>query len=129
MRISDWSSDVCSSDLDLVISGGKIGISAAALQGRSLSSPLQTIHLKDIGKDKGGASPAEEAQKIIGTISAEASEIAARDLHKQHGTMLKDGAGAAGGTAGGAAYKLKGMLGKESSGHTATDIDTRRGIR
>src|SRR3546814_1619733 len=88
MRISDWSSDVCSSDLDLVISGGKIGISAAALQGRSLSSPLPTIHLKDIGKDKGGASPAEVAQKIIGTISAEASQIAARDLQKQLAPML-----------------------------------------
>ncbi|MFC3674447.1 hypothetical protein [Ferrovibrio xuzhouensis] len=97
---------------DLVISGGKIGISAAALQGRSLSSPLPTIHLKDIGKDKGGASPAEVAQKIIGTISAEASQIAARDLQKQLGSMLKDGAGAAGGAAGGATDKLKGLLGK-----------------
>lgn len=97
---------------DLVISGGKIGISAAALQGRSLSSPLPTIHLKDIGKDKGGASPAEVAQKIIGTISAEASQIAASDLQKQLGTMLKDGAGGAAGAAGGAADKLKSLLGK-----------------
>lgn len=94
---------------DLLISGGKIGISAAALQGRSLSSPLPTIHLKDIGKDKGGATPAEVAQKIIGTISAEASQIAASDLQKQLGTLLKDGAG---GAAGGAADKLKGLLGK-----------------
>jgi hypothetical protein len=97
---------------DLLISGGKIGISAAALQGRSLSSTLPTIHLKDIGKDKGGASPAEVAQKIIGTISAEASQIAAGDLQKQLGSLLKDGAGGAAGAAGGAADKLKNLFGK-----------------
>jgi len=97
---------------DLVISGGRIGISAAALQGRSLSSTLPTIHLKDIGKDKGGASPAEVAQKVIGTISAEASQVAASDLQKQLGTLLKDGAGGAAGAAGGATDKLKGLLGK-----------------
>jgi uncharacterized protein involved in outer membrane biogenesis len=97
---------------DLLISGGKIGISAAALQGRSLSSTLPTIHLKDIGKDKGGASPAEVAQKVIGTISAEASQVAAGDLQKQLGNLLKDGAGGAAGAAGGAADKLKGLLGK-----------------
>ncbi|WP_341704505.1 hypothetical protein [Ferrovibrio sp.] len=101
---------------DLVISGGRIGISAAALQGRSLSSTLPTIQLKNIGRDKGGASPAEVAQRVLGTISAEASKIAASDLQKQLGTLLKDGlkdgAGSVGGAAGGAAEKLKGLFGK-----------------
>jgi len=97
---------------DLTISGGRIAVSAAALQGRSLSSVLPTIHLTNIGKDKGGASPAEIAQKVLGTISAEASKVAASDLKKQLGTLLKDGAGDLGGAAGGTTDKLKGLLGK-----------------
>lgn len=95
----------------LVVRDGKIGISHAALQGRSLSSPLPIIELKDIGKDKGGATPAEVAEKVIGTISAQASRVASSDLQKQLGAALKDQAGNIGG-AGGAADKLKGLLGK-----------------
>ena len=95
----------------LVVTDGKIGISHAALQGRSLSSPLPTIELKDIGKDKGGATPAEVAEKVIGTISAQASRVASSDLQKQLGTMLKEQAGNVGGAAG-AAERLKGLLGK-----------------
>ena len=96
----------------LVVTDGKIGISHAALQGRSLSSPLPTIELKDIGKDKGGASPAEVAEKVIGTISAQASRVASSDLQKQLGAALKEQAGNVGGAAGGAAEKLKGLFGK-----------------
>lgn len=96
----------------LLVTDGKIGISHAALQGRSLSSPLPTIELKDIGKDKGGATPAEVADKVIGTISAQASRVASADLQKQLGAALKDQAGKIGGGAEGAAEKLKGLLGK-----------------
>lgn len=96
----------------LLVTDGKIGISHAALQGRTLSSPLPTIELKNIGKDKGGASPAEVADRVIGTISAQASRVATSDLQKQLGTLLKDQAGNIGGAAGGAAEKLKGLLGK-----------------
>lgn len=95
----------------LVVSDGKIGISHAALQGRSLSSSLPTIELKDIGKDKGGATPAEVAEKVIGTISAQASRVASADLQKQLGAVLKEQAGKIGGTEG-ATEKLKGLLGK-----------------
>ena len=96
----------------LGVRDGKIGISHAALQGRSLSSPLPTIELKDIGKDKGGATPAEVAEKVIGTLSAQASRVASSDLQKQLGAAIKEQAGNIGGAAGGAAGKLKGLLGK-----------------
>lgn len=96
----------------LSVQNGSIGISHAALQGRSLSSPLPTIELTNIGKDKGGATPAEVAEKVLGTISAQASQIASADLQKQIGNLVKDQAGAVGGAAGGAADRLKGLLGK-----------------
>lgn len=96
----------------LVVRDGQIGISHAALQGRSLSSSLPTIELKDIGKDKGGATPAEVAEKVIGTISAQASRIATSDLQKQLGAAIREQAGNIGGAAGGAADKLKSLLGK-----------------
>lgn len=107
---------------NLVIRDGKIAATHQALQGRTLSAPLPTIQLKDIGKDKGGATPAEVAEKVIGTISAQASRVATAELQKQVGTLLKDQAGgllggATGGATGGAAGsspadKLKGLLGK-----------------
>jgi len=100
----------------LSIEKGSIDISHAALQGRSLSSPLPTIELRNIGRDKGGATPAEVAEKVLGTISAQASKIASSDLQKQIGNLVKDQAGAVGGAVGGAASgatdRLKGLLGK-----------------
>ncbi|MCW0234488.1 MAG: hypothetical protein OJJ21_12885 [Ferrovibrio sp.] len=105
---------------NLVIRDGKIAMTHQALQGRTLSAPLPTIQLKDIGKDKGGATPAEVAEKVIGTISAQASRVATAELQKQVGTLLKDQAGGLlGGTGGGSTTggssptdKLKGLLGK-----------------
>jgi hypothetical protein len=105
---------------NLVIRDGKIAATHQALQGRTISAPLPTIQLKDIGKDKGGATPAEVAEKVIGTISAQASRVASAELQKQAGDLIKNQAGnllggsggAAGGAAGGATDKLKGLLGK-----------------
>lgn len=53
---------------NLYIRNGKIGVSASVLGGRQMDAPLPTIHLKDIGKDKGGASPAEVADKVLSAI-------------------------------------------------------------
>ena len=53
----------------LYINSGVINVSAVALQGKSLSTPLPNIHLKDIGKKKGGASPAEVAEDVINEIT------------------------------------------------------------
>lgn len=101
---------------NLVIRDGKITASHAALQGRTISAGLPTIQLKDIGKGNNGATPAEVTEKVIGTISAQASRVATGELQKQLGNLLKDSAGAIGGAtggpAGGATDKLKGLLGK-----------------
>ncbi|MBS4045725.1 MAG: hypothetical protein KG075_05230 [Alphaproteobacteria bacterium] len=107
---------------NLVIRDGKVSVTHQALQSRTLSVPLPTIQLKDIGKDKGGATPAEVADKVIGAISAQASRAATAELQKQAGDLLKNQAGgllggstggATGGTSGGGTTdKLKGLLGK-----------------
>ncbi len=54
---------------DLYIRGGKINVSAAFLKGKALSTPLPDVHLKDIGKKEKGASPAEIANKVIGSMT------------------------------------------------------------
>lgn len=72
---------------NLYVRDGKIAISHSALQGKTLSSGLPTIHLKDIGKDKGGASPAEIADKVIGAITQQAARIASVDLDKALGQI------------------------------------------
>lgn len=111
---------------NLVIRDGKVAVTHQALQGRTLSANLPTIQLKDIGKDKGGATPAEVAEKVIGAISAQASRVASAELQKQAGDLLKNQAGgllggatggstggSSGGTSGGSTTdKLKGLLGK-----------------
>jgi hypothetical protein len=105
---------------NLYVRDGRIAISHSALQGRSLSSGLPTIHLKDIGKDKGGASPAEVAEKVLGAITQQASKIASVDLDKALGQVkgfvdeqLKDVGAVPKQVPGGVGDQLKGLLGGE----------------
>jgi len=54
---------------NLYVRDAKVTITAPglpALGTRTLETTLPTIHLKDIGKDKGGATPAEVAQQVLG---------------------------------------------------------------
>jgi hypothetical protein len=92
----------------LYIRNGTVGVSAPALAGKSVSAPLPTVHLTDIGKDKGGATPGEVANKVIDAIAKGATQ-AVGALHlegiaKGAGGVVKDalekggeGAGEAGG--------------------------------
>ncbi|MGY8990205.1 MAG: DUF748 domain-containing protein [Rhodospirillales bacterium] len=62
---------------NLYITGGKVGVSASFLKGKTLDGTLPDIHLKDIGKEKKkepGATPAEVAKKIMDSISSGASK-------------------------------------------------------
>jgi hypothetical protein len=71
--------------------GGEISVSAAFLQGKALTTPLPDVHLKDIGKEKKGASPAEITKKIIDSLTKGAgSAVGALNLDK-----MMEGAGAA----------------------------------
>lgn len=60
---------------NLYIRDGKIGVAASMLGGKQMDASLPTIHLKDIGKDKGGATPAEVADKVLTSISSSASKV------------------------------------------------------
>ncbi len=54
---------------NLIIRDGTVSVSAALLKGKKLSVPLPGIHLKDIGKAQGGASPGEVAEKIMASVT------------------------------------------------------------
>jgi len=51
------------------VRGGKVNVSAAILKGKSMTVSLPAIELRDIGKDKGGASPGEVADKMFDALS------------------------------------------------------------
>ena len=54
----------------LYVRGGQVNVSAAMLGGKTMGAPLPDIHLTDIGKDSGGATPAEVAKKVIDSMNA-----------------------------------------------------------
>ena len=55
---------------NLYVRNGQVSVSAAMLQGKKLSSSLPEIHLKDIGKAEGGATPAKVAEEVITALNA-----------------------------------------------------------
>lgn len=55
---------------DLYVRGGEVSVSAGFLDGQALGTGLPDIHLEDIGKDDGGASPAEVASEVISSITS-----------------------------------------------------------
>ncbi|MDP9128604.1 MAG: hypothetical protein M3N08_10150 [Pseudomonadota bacterium] len=93
---------------NLYVRDGQIAITTALLGEKGLSAQLPEIHLTNIGKDSGGASAAQVAQQVLGTISASAARVAATDLAKQLTGSLKD-AGAAGGKIG---DRIQGLFGR-----------------
>lgn len=72
---------------DLVIRQGQISISHSALKGRELSATLPTIHLTNIGQDKGGATPAEVIEQVLVAITSSASKIGAKELVSAVGAL------------------------------------------
>ncbi len=79
---------------NLIIRDGNVSVSAALLKGKKLSVPLPSIHLKDIGKDKGGASPGEVAEKIMASVTDGATKAVGSlnisGLIKDASGMIKD---------------------------------------
>ncbi len=59
---------------NLYIRGGTVSVSATILKGRKVTSPLPDIHLKDIGKKEGGASPGEVVDKVMKQVSDSATK-------------------------------------------------------
>ena len=54
---------------NLYIRNAKVAFSASFLGGKVIPIPMPDIHLKDIGKEKKGASPADVAKKVIDTLT------------------------------------------------------------
>ena len=72
---------------DLYIRNGEINVSMKGLKGKALSSPLPDIHMRDIGKKTGGATPGEVARAVMDKIRAGTGTAVSRlDLGKLTGT-------------------------------------------
>ena len=53
---------------DLYVNGGEVGVSATALKGKTMTAGLGDVHLENIGKDEGGASPGQVAGIIAASL-------------------------------------------------------------
>ncbi len=102
---------------NLYINDGSISITSALTAGKPLSAPLPKIHLKDIGKKSGGASPEEVAQKVLSSLTKSVgSAVGKLDLNKltDVGSALTEKVGGSSDSIkkglDGAGDKLKGFL-------------------
>lgn len=103
----------------LTITGGEVNVSAAFLDGKSVGGKLPAITMTDIGKDKGGASPADVIKQVISKMTAgigsTVSGLNLGDLAKGAGDqakkLLEGAGGGASGTIDDAGKKLKGLFG------------------
>jgi hypothetical protein len=111
---------------DFIIKNGKVNLAVAmpggVLGDQEIKADLPDIHLKDIGKKKGGASPAEVAQEIFAALYSKIQSpmvMGALDdqLKKLGGAGIaeieKAAKGAAGKEAEGVADKVKGLFQKK----------------
>ena len=107
---------------NLYVRDGKVGVSHAVLKGKQLDVPLPNIHLKDIGKDKKGATPEEVGERVMASIGSGArSAVGTLNLDKILGEAgqaakgaAEGAAKAAGEAAQGAAKALEGAAGEAS---------------
>ncbi len=82
---------------NVIIKDGKVNLAMAMLGGKEITAPLPDIHLKDIGKEKDGATPAEAFEQIFSSlyssISADSVTAVFNDGLKQLGNLKDLGAG------------------------------------
>lgn len=119
----------------LTITGGKVKLNAGSVLGdKTLDANLPDLTLTDIGKDKGGASPAEVAKAVIDKLTAGVMSInpeqlignaakaateavkgateAVKGATEGAGKAMEGVTGGAGKTLEGAGDKVKGLFGK-----------------
>ncbi len=105
---------------DLYIRGGTVNVSASFLQGETLSAVLPEIHLTDIGKGTGGATPQQVVELIVAALGDETGKVISGmnlDALRQGATgLIKEGAGAATGAVGGATGEALDSGAKEAEG-------------
>ena len=61
----------------LYVRDGKVALNSPLLLGKTVSVPLPDIHLKDIGKKEGGASPGEVVNEVITAVQDAATKSVA----------------------------------------------------
>lgn len=93
---------------DLYIRNGQIGISHPLLQGKPLAASLPTIHLTNIGKNSGGATPSQIADVVLKAITETAGKIAASNLVQKIGPLKN----VTGGASGNIINRVGGILGR-----------------
>ncbi|MPY74790.1 MAG: hypothetical protein GEU87_11050 [Alphaproteobacteria bacterium] len=105
---------------NLYVRDGKVDVSADFLQGKTTGASLPTIHLKDIGKSGGGATPAQVAEQVIAAIGKSATTAVGKlDVGAIKDALGKELGARMGGVTdtlkqgtGGVQEGLKGILGK-----------------
>ncbi len=98
----------------LYVKKGKVNVSATMLKGKELSAALPDIHLKDIGKEKGGADPSEVVEKLVMAISQSAGKaVGTLDLDRIVGSVKDAVAGMKG--------QLEGVKGSADSAKQAAE--------
>ncbi len=105
---------------DLYIRGGTVNVSATFLQGETLSAVLPEIHLTDIGKGSGGATPQQVVEVIVAALGDQTGKVISGmnlDALRQGATgLIKEGTGAATEAVGGAASEALDSGAKEAEG-------------
>ncbi len=111
---------------NLYIRGADVSVSAPFLKGEKMGTSIPEIHLTDIGKDSGGATPGEVAAKVLDSLTSRVQGVVSNlnlDDLKNAATKAVEGAageatkalegagGSAGGALEGATKGLKGLLG------------------
>ncbi len=68
---------------NFIVKDGKVNLTSSLLAGKTISAPLPDIHLKDIGNQKGGASPAEAFNEIFKALYAKITSQSVNDILNQ----------------------------------------------
>ncbi len=100
---------------DVIISGGKIHVSITTLAGKSMTVPLPTIHLTNLGQGPEGITAADLTKRILGEIEKNTVQVAAgavADLGKEAVGAVKDAGKAAAGAAEKAVKGIGGLFKK-----------------
>ncbi|RVU36900.1 hypothetical protein EOI86_12485 [Hwanghaeella grinnelliae] len=111
---------------DLYIRGADVRVSAPFLKGQAMGTEVPEIHLQDIGKDSGGATPGEVAAQVLDSLTSRVQGVVSNlnlDELRDAATKAVEGAageatkalegagGSAGGALEGATEGLKGLIG------------------
>ena len=65
---------------NLLVKEGKVNLAVSMVGGKTIGASLPDIHLKDLGKEKEGASPAEVFEKVFAALHKQITSPAVTDI-------------------------------------------------